>query len=31
MKPGVSNTRCNVCNTQIVYVWDNNPKTKPEK
>lgn len=31
MKAGISNTRCNDCNTQIVYVWDNKPKGKTEK
>lgn len=24
----LSNTKCTVCDTQIVYVWDNTPKEK---
>lgn len=28
MRYGLSNTLCRQCNTQIVYVWDNKPKTK---
>jgi hypothetical protein len=25
---GLSNTICRQCNTQIVYVWDNEPKKR---
>ena len=27
MRPGLSNTLCRNCNTQIVYTWDNTPET----
>jgi hypothetical protein len=28
-RPGLSNTLCRHCDTQIVYIWDNkNPKTR---
>lgn len=31
MREGLSNTLCRQCGTQIVYIWDNEPKTNPRR